>query len=530
MYGENSCGLLSLQVCLTALDRPIAYSALREMLPTTDQEYNLAELSGVCDSLGVYHRALRWPDAAPDFTLAESTAVVPIVLPDGRRHFVAMLASRNGQVLISDTPRMPAWVSEAELRARWQWDGTALHLAASAANLARLLPRRSSFAGMKWAIPTICLLLTSVLWPRTKRSTEGASRRVAIRLRVRSNCAGGSASARRGLTAIESLVSMAVISVVLAIIVPAVQSARERSRQVQCLNNLRQIGTASLQFEAAHGFLPSYRGRRRDGERGPVKTNLSVQAQLLPFLDQRALFDQINREENGSGLGSDPPGSELNGNLLRIRVPVFLCPTDGLARNGISYRGCAGTTPGVHSTAPASDSSSNSAKMGMFVRFNGTRLSSVRDGLSQTAMFSERLAGDQDHSRFTPDRDVADVSRMPPGNWYFLLPDDVVRACRLVTSTDIRHSSFAGYTWLLGGYPQTLYNHVLAPNSPTPDCGYGYLGHGHGQGAVSARSLHRGAVNVVFGDGAARPVNDGIDLSVWRALGSVRGEEMISDF
>ena len=504
------------------LDMPVRFAEIQKLLPPTGEEYSLAELSDACESLGLHCRGLQWAHGLPDFRPTSSTAVIPIVLANGRQHFVAILAAQKSRLLIGDTPGRPTWIEESELRDKWKWDGTALHLGTSPASVEKLVELTSVSNAVKWGLPVAIMLASSVLWPRPARAVR--RRRVSVTKRRPVKAAG-----RVGFTAVELLVAIAVVGLLLSLILPAVQSARERSRNVQCLNNLRQVGMACLQFESAHRHLPSYRGKRKPGpNQGPVKTNLSVQAQLLPFLDQQKLFDRIDRNEDGQTLGGEPPGSEYNGDLLRIRVPVFVCPTDPLADNGISYLACAGTTPGVNTSTPESEP--GAAKMGMFVRFNGARLSSVRDGLSNTAMFSERLVGDQDQARYTPSRDVADIADMPPGHWSLLLPEDVVRACRLVTSLDIRHSSYVGYTWLLGGYPQTLYNHVLPPNSAIPDCGYGYFGEGHGQGAISARSLHPGTVNVVMGDGAARPVNASIDLAVWRALASIRGEEVISEF
>jgi prepilin-type processing-associated H-X9-DG protein len=248
---------------------------------------------------------------------------------------------------------------------------------------------------------------------------------------------------------------------------------------------------------------------------------------LLPYLDQQPLYERVDQREDGAGLSSDPPGSRYNGELLNTTVPVFVCPSDGVAARGVSYRGCLGTSPGVHSTIPETEP--DAAKTGVFVRFDGRALAAIKDGLSQTALFSERLVGDADGSTLTASRDIADMSRIPPRAWNFLRPSDVVRGCRLVTRSDLPHWSHAGSTWLLGGHTQTLYNHILPPNATIPDCGYASLG-GAFQGAVSARSYHDGGVNVVFADGAARFVSENVDLSVWRALGSVRGEEVATDF
>lgn len=150
----------------------------------------------------------------------------------------------------------------------------------------------------------------------------------------------------------------------------------------------------------------------------------------------------------------------------------------------------------------------------------GRRDADFRDGKSNTTAFSERLSGDRDSGHYTPWRDVVSVNPGPPG---LLTPNDAMAACRWPVSVAPVHFSFGGTTWALSGYSQTWYNHVLPPNSDTPDC---VDGGPFGHGAFTARSLHRGGVNVLFADGSGRFTNESIDLDAWRALGSVAGGEL----
>src|SRR6185312_11544737 len=100
--------------------------------------------------------------------------------------------------------------------------------------------------------------------------------------------------ARRGFTLIELLVVIFIIGVLIALLLPAVQVAREAARRTQCINNLRQIGLAAHNFEGQRGHFPpggmaNYSFRTKEGKDG-----LSMHAYLLPFIEQTALYNQLN--------------------------------------------------------------------------------------------------------------------------------------------------------------------------------------------------------------------------------------------
>ena len=106
--------------------------------------------------------------------------------------------------------------------------------------------------------------------------------------------------ARRGITATEILVTIATIGLLMALILPAVQDARESSRRVTCRNNLRQVAQAASQFHASHKKFPDHIFHLRS---------------LLPYLDQQALYEEVTKKDYScaNGLGA---------------VPVLICPSD----------------------------------------------------------------------------------------------------------------------------------------------------------------------------------------------------------
>lgn len=118
---------------------------------------------------------------------------------------------------------------------------------------------------------------------------------------------------RTAFTLIEILVVVAIVGLLAALLIPAVQAAREAARRAQCINNLKQIGVALHAYIATHGVLPPG---------GPLG-HFSPHAWLLPHLGQRPLYDAINFQ----AASSPAPNSE-NYTAAHSSLSVFLCPSD----------------------------------------------------------------------------------------------------------------------------------------------------------------------------------------------------------
>lgn len=323
---------------------------------------------------------------------------------------------------------------------------------------------------------------------------------------------------RSGVTIIELLVVLGIVSLLLALLLPAVQVARESARRTACGNHLRQMGIASAAFEASETRYPG--GAVKTAPISKVQSNnLSPHVQLLPYLDQQALYDQFDASENGLGVRQDPPSSKVNAALLGRELAIYVCPSDASEGPRCNYRISAGTSPWLHETLPKSPTG---ALQG-YRTLKGRKDADFPDGKSNTTAFAEKLSGDRDPGRYTPWRDLASVQA---GGMGLLTPDDAVKACARPVDKDPKHFSFGGTTWALSGYPQTWYNHVLPPNARIPDCVDG--GEPEGHGAFTARSLHPGGVNVLFADGSVRFIASSVDLPVWRALGTVAGNETVA--
>lgn len=320
---------------------------------------------------------------------------------------------------------------------------------------------------------------------------------------------------RTGVTILELLVALSVIAVLVSIIMPAVLRATEAARRIQCSGHLAELGKGFHAFHDSYRSLPPARNEF-DAPAWPLM--FSPFSRLLPYIDQLSVSKEINTAETGSGVYPLPPASSSNQRLLRLRLPVLSCPSDQARAGANNYRVCLGSdyytvqrvgNQGMFWGRP------NDAKGGDFA--------AAKDGLSQTALCSEKTIGDWSDAFFTPERDIFFVPVIPPGG---VAVDVFVGICASGFNSSIPHGSYGGATWLFNGLVFTAYNHVLPPNSRLPDCAeLDSVGGGTSGGIHTARSWHSGGVNVLMADGGVRFASNSIGLSVWRALGTRAGKE-----
>jgi prepilin-type processing-associated H-X9-DG protein len=144
--------------------------------------------------------------------------------------------------------------------------------------------------------------------------------------------------------------------------------------------------------------------------------------------------------------------------------------------------------------------------------------------MAATGFGSERLRGDGDQARWDRERDYWFADRRAT------TVDDAVLNCANTPEGDPPHYSRSGSSWLLFGYDQSFYNHIISPNAATPDCSENNIREkidgGEDGGIHTARSHHSGGVNLVTADGSVRFIKATIATAVWRALGTRAGGEI----
>jgi prepilin-type N-terminal cleavage/methylation domain-containing protein/prepilin-type processing-associated H-X9-DG protein len=342
---------------------------------------------------------------------------------------------------------------------------------------------------------------------------------------------------RIGFTLIELLVVIAIISVLIALLLPAVQMAREAARRTQCRNNLKQIGLALQNYHATHQVFPFGKGLDYRGVMPtiPVYARWSAHAMILPELEYASLYNAINfsfpPETPGMGgvVAFMPAYQNPNReNAAQCRAPleVLLCPSD---------MSVAGDWPGQNnyvanqggwlcdrSDAPgaANDNSPAETQTGVLYYLSRVRIADIVDGTSHTAMFSEKIRGQGDPN---------------PRSDMFVIPHQTSLDATYQTCSNLNASSATpltskyGWSWVMGENCCTLYNHVASPNKNT--CGgTGFPGTMTNMAMqVPPSSRHPGGVNVMMCDGAVHFVSDGVDLNIWRAIGTRKGQEVISN-
>ena len=312
---------------------------------------------------------------------------------------------------------------------------------------------------------------------------------------------------RSAFTLVELLVVIAIIGILVALLLPAVQYARESARRMQCGNNMRQFGIAMHTYHDTMKRLPP----------GIDNKDFSTHAYLLPFMEYSDIHRTIDFAQKYSHVN--------NTNARATRVPIFNCPSDridnlmkGLA--GTNYRACQGSGilfGDTVQTDPSKQDYGVPAPNGVFYKNSGHNFGAISDGLSTTAAFSEHLKGDGDNLTANNRLDTFKPGTQPK------TPDQALADCLAVNWQDLSKQGYSdvGIPWLQGYHSTTLYYHVGGPNSRS--CMYP-----GNRIMTSANSNHPNGVNMQLCDGSGRFVNQSINLEVWRRLGSREGNEAIN--
>ncbi len=337
---------------------------------------------------------------------------------------------------------------------------------------------------------------------------------------------------RRGFTLIELLVVIAIIGVLIALLLPAVQAAREAARRIQCTNNLKQIGLGLHNYHSSVGSFPIGK-RTHAATTGPGTTmawnGFSAVALALPYMEQQALYNSINFQWDSQ---QGTPANQINSTVRNSVVNTFTCPSDGNASRSNGRYNSYVASAGPDTRGNPSDPS------GLFGTNRSFGIESVIDGTSQTIAYSEILVGRADAARFpgsagtvvspNPAATVRDVSAIPHATLMAAFETCVV-AFRAGQS--IRTDK--GQNWLAGRYGFTLFRTVQTPNDPLMLGGLmcrmaSNTGWGSDQSNfVGASSRHSGGVNVLMADGSVKFLKDSVARPVWYALGTKSGGELI---
>jgi prepilin-type N-terminal cleavage/methylation domain-containing protein/prepilin-type processing-associated H-X9-DG protein len=355
-----------------------------------------------------------------------------------------------------------------------------------------------------------------------------------------------------GFTLIELLVVIAIIAVLIALLLPAVQSAREAARRSQCTNNLKQIALASHNYLSQQGVLPL----QTTYPAGAIQSwgwSYGWPLAIAPSLEQGALFNNFNFSAGMFGNASGETMQHGNDTLIAIQLAALICPSDGTRQkpqapwgvtNYVGNMGGPGQIAGFSGTIVSPSlgwgpDQNNGAPVG---------IENIRDGTSNTALFSERLVGLSNVNPATFFRNNIDFKRAvfdgpkvgggQGQNTGAAGALQFIQGCQNMPGTTPAHATWGSGAYWLAGYPLHVvindYLHAGTPNGPACNNYQGsftsssWIYFVNPAGSAPPTSNHPGGVNVALADGSVRFIKDSVGLQPWWALGTRAGGEVVS--
>ena len=327
---------------------------------------------------------------------------------------------------------------------------------------------------------------------------------------------------RRGFTLIELLVVIAIIAILVALLLPAVQQAREAARRSQCLNNLKQMGVGLANYEETHGVLPPAlinSGRYSNGlaVNGPTR-NTTGWTLLFPYLDQQNRSEGWDFDAGSSGsnprAGGPTPDDTVNEEFWNEPINSLMCPSHPDAgqrsssgaggsafysrRNAL--RGSYLFSTGINTDYDANYGAYlNDRRQGAFGNNGGARISNISDGTSNSFLIGEAWGGGRNKTSGSY------------GPWQVVGTHTCCHG-RVVTNNNTQLTYTVGHK---------------------ADWGLNAVWRGDGRGRTYAwvfSSQHNGGAHFLLGDGKTRFVSDTIDYSIFARLAFVHDDLEVSGF
>ncbi|MCL2744488.1 MAG: DUF1559 domain-containing protein [Planctomycetaceae bacterium] len=379
---------------------------------------------------------------------------------------------------------------------------------------------------------------------------------------VKSGNSRGGRKLISAFTLVELLVVIAIIGVLIALLLPAVQAAREAARRMQCANHVKQCALGMHNYHDVNNSLPNVGtkipAKKADGTQIPGNDDWGILYPLLPFIEQQPRFDELKNQivNNDYFYASDAYKPQLG------NIPAILCPSDPQSRvsettpcltNMVismadfiwnNYEGKVSVNVGDagFAAAPYSDRA-------LFVRTKWVGFAACSDGTSNTIVVSETCAARQFDERNIKTSVAACMTGLMsnPLNCFTKIDANdrkMLSSTLTITGngnlgTSNTYRAVRGKIAWIGYNAWTTFNTVLPPNSPNCHSCYTY-----GFGIMSAASYHSGGVNVGLLDGSVRFVSDTVnsvstgltsvpkevssgpsEFGVWGAMGSINGGE-----
>jgi prepilin-type N-terminal cleavage/methylation domain len=327
----------------------------------------------------------------------------------------------------------------------------------------------------------------------------------------------------RGFTLVELLVVIAIIGILIALLLPAVQAAREAARRLQCTNNMKQWGIALQNYHSTFNRFP--------GLSDNSNAAFSIHTYLLPYVEKTALASLVDTTiplySGGSGAARL---DAIHVDAARTVDSLFRCPSnmdpttqinasdEEYACNNYVY--CFGTGTGDYYDV-------RNRTDGAFYQKSAVSFGTIVDGSSNTMVLSELIVG-EGNTGLLAGSSIADIQNSKLHNTYMAdFSPGTAANLALVRDADVaslsppKWRSDIGKGWIVGKCDSSLYNSYLPPNSKLPNiycANFGFF---------AARSYHPGIVNVLLADGSVQTASDAVALGTWRAYSTINGSEAV---
>ncbi|MDO5553484.1 MAG: DUF1559 domain-containing protein [Planctomycetia bacterium] len=318
---------------------------------------------------------------------------------------------------------------------------------------------------------------------------------------------------RKGFTLVELLVVIAIIGILIALLLPAVQAAREAARRMQCTNNMKQLGIALHNYHDAHQALPSLRyGNPKNGpsKKSQEINRMSIRVHLLPYLEQQSLYDAMQIANSMPFMGVEPWNQTFNGYLCPsdggpVQSPYEDATKDNFKTAGLAnYRFFIGDRMYRHLFS-GSFKRGNLTRGAFYINEYWSDFSTILDGLSNTMGGSEgvrpRYQGGRGDCVLRPSSVGWTPADLTP--LYSHAESQYLTTCSRVNDVT------PGYRSWDGNIVYTCVTTFSPPNSVCVGDGDFIWG---GQFVVSPISYHSGGVNVFMMDGSVRFISNTIDV------------------
>jgi prepilin-type N-terminal cleavage/methylation domain-containing protein len=356
---------------------------------------------------------------------------------------------------------------------------------------------------------------------------------------------------RRAFTLVELLVVIAIIGVLASLLLPAIQQAREAARRMTCSSSIRQLGIATLSYESTYRVLP---------QTGNLDTDFSIQARLLPHVEQGSIYSQLDFKQAAfSGPFNAKIPNPLFASFFAEAIPLFLCPTDPAPRHStVTVNNVPYVYGGMNYMASFGSGTEQNYDFrwqtdGPYYQTEQTSFAHFRDGASNSVIMSETVRSSGDDItllagetpkfpyQFTLNGSSGVSSSLNSiqgmmatgGSWSSYVNSNGMITNPNVTDfwktfTSWRGGNNAalrgrGTSWAFSGSINSMTNGYHAPNSRVPDVVT------HWTGYFAPRSHHTGGAHVVMADASTHFRTNETDQQLIRDIHSINGGEVINE-